>query len=80
MIFCIGTIHTNAYGIRNILTKLDLNGNIIWMKTFSGASLSSGFSALALDENKDIYVTGTRLFQNIPNPFSKNTIIKYRIS
>jgi len=59
MIFCVGTIHTNAYGIRNWLTKLDLNGNIIWMKTYPGASLSSGFSALALDENKDIYITGS---------------------
>ena len=59
MIFCVGTIHTNAYGIRNILTKLDLNGNIIWMKTYPGASLSSGFSALTLDANNDIYVTGS---------------------
>lgn len=59
MIFCVGTIHTNDYGIRNILTKLDLDGKIVWMKTYPGASLSSGFSALTLDANNDIYVTGS---------------------
>ena len=59
MIFCVGTISTTYNGVQNILTKLDTDGKIVWMKTYSGVSLFSGFSALTLNENKEIFITGS---------------------
>jgi hypothetical protein len=56
------TLHVDTLGISTLnngsngyLAKLDTNGNLIWLKTFDGAPVSS----LALDTNKNLFVLGT---------------------
>ena len=70
MIYCTGQIYGTAQGTVFFISKLDTDGNVIWMKIYSGVSLFSCFSGLVLDENKNIYVTGriqnTVMFDSIP--------------
>ncbi len=59
IIYCTGRIFITSQGIRNFLAKMDDSGKIIWLKTISGVSLFSSFSALTISENKEIFVTGS---------------------
>ncbi len=69
-IYCTGGIFIDGQGNLNFIAEYDTAGRNIWMRTYPGVSLSSGFNALTLDENENIYVTGsistTVKFDTIP--------------
>lgn len=50
------------------LTKFDISGNLLWTKQ-SGKSFSDFYSEVAIDENDNIYLTGS---ENIIDPVSMN--------
>ncbi|MCX6267090.1 MAG: T9SS type A sorting domain-containing protein [Bacteroidetes bacterium] len=58
-IYFIGCIYRIGHGTRNFVAKLNATGNVIWMKTFPGVTSSSSFKAITLDENENIYITGS---------------------
>ncbi len=48
------------------ITKLDVNGNVIWARGFGGSSYEAG-NSIACDNNTNLYVTGSFLSSTI-NP------------
>ncbi|MCF8371806.1 MAG: SBBP repeat-containing protein [Bacteroidales bacterium] len=54
----IGIYSLSSSGADNIfILKLDASGNFIWAKTFSGSTLSRGYS-IAIDSTGNVYTTG----------------------
>ena len=52
--------HTSNGGYDIFLSKYDVSGNYQWTKTFGGASTEVAYgSALSLDEDDNIYISGT---------------------
>ncbi|MCX6303785.1 MAG: T9SS type A sorting domain-containing protein [Bacteroidetes bacterium] len=58
-IYFTGCIYSTNHGTRNLLAKLNTEGNVIWMKTFPGVTEFSGFKAITLDENENIFIAGS---------------------
>jgi len=65
-----GDIQSNLGDSDAWLIKLDLNGNIVWSKTYGGSG-SEWFNSLIQDDNNDIFIIGASTSNdfNVPNNF-----------
>lgn len=54
---------TNLYGKRSLfLAKFDANGSLIWVKDYDTTYTTDGIKSIAFDQNNNIYLHGTCVF------------------
>ncbi|HLP13621.1 MAG TPA: hypothetical protein VK177_16940 [Flavobacteriales bacterium] len=54
-------LYSSSYGKGTFVSKLDANGNFIWAKGFASGNVDEGSNGagIGLDDNKNVYITGT---------------------